>query len=105
MNRLEILMQYLKEDPSDPFNLYAVALEMEKSNPAGALVCYEQLLIEHSEYTPTYYHAGHLYWKLGKLKEAEATFQLGIKITGNKQEYKAQNELKSALMNLQEEEN
>ena len=93
-------MQYLKEDPTDPFNLYAVALEMEKTNPTGALVCYEQLLLEHPEYTPTYYHAGHLYWKLGKLKEAATTFQQGIVTTGNKQDYKAQNELKSALLNL-----
>lgn len=100
MNRLEILLQYLKDEPNDPFNLYAVAMEMEKTNPPGALVCYEQLLKEHPSYTATYYQAGHLYWKLGKLKEAEETFQQGIKITGEKQEHKAMNELKSALTNL-----
>ena len=50
MNRLDQLFDFLKEDPNDPFILYAIATEYMKSNIKEAQKYYEKLLIEFPEY-------------------------------------------------------
>jgi lipoprotein NlpI len=37
MTRLEQLHQFLQEDPADPFNLYALAIEYQKTDIPHAL--------------------------------------------------------------------
>ena len=53
MNRLEQLRQFAAEEPHDPFNHYALALEYLKTNPREAENLFEQLLQQHPEYLPT----------------------------------------------------
>jgi tetratricopeptide (TPR) repeat protein len=95
-SRLEQLLAFLKEDPHDPFNLYAVATEYVKTNPLEALNYYEKLLNEHDMYVPTYYHAAKLYVQLGRKQEAKNTFQKGILISLQQGNRNAHRELQNA---------
>lgn len=77
-NRLELLLQFLKEEPNDPFNIYAVATEYKNAFPEKALKYYEELLEKHPEYLPTYYHVAEVYIELNLTEKIEATYKKGI---------------------------
>ena len=94
--RLMQLYKFLEEDPKDPFTLYAIAMEYEKTKPFVALGYYELLLKEHEEYVGTYYHAAKLYAALDKKEEAEATFKKGLLIAQKQADHHAHRELQSA---------
>jgi tetratricopeptide (TPR) repeat protein len=99
-SRIEQLEEFLKENPNDPFNLYALALEYQKSDQIRAEALYEKLLREHSSYIATYYHAGNFYLKKGKKDLAENVFKRGLeesKKAGNNHAFR---ELQSALNEL-----
>lgn len=99
--RIRQLENFLKEDPNDPFNLYALATEYLKQDPAKAMSFYEKLLQEHPEYVPTYYHAAALYAALGQNNKAEATYQKGIATAQKVGDAHALRELQSAYNNWQ----
>ena len=77
-NRLDQLFGFLKDDPTDPFLLYAIATEYRRTEPLQALSYYEQLLQQHPDYVGTYYHAGKLYEELQRKEDAEKTYQKGM---------------------------
>lgn len=95
-SRLEQLFVFLQEDPRDPFNWYAIATEYLKTDPQKALTYYEQLLREHENYVPTYYHAAKLYAQLGNSHQAEKTFKKGISLSQQQGNRNAQRELQNA---------
>ena len=94
--RLAQLFKFLEEDPKDPFTLYAIAMEFQKTDPLVALKYYEQLLAEHEEYVGTYYHAAKLYAELDKTEEAAATFKKGMLIAQKQADHHAHRELQNA---------
>ena len=73
--RLNQLLVFLKEDPNDPFTMYAIALEYHSFSPDKALEYYELLLDKHADYLATYYHAAKIYADLGKSYKAEHVFK------------------------------
>lgn len=95
-NRLEQLLAYLKEEPNEPFNLYAIAMEYMKYDTGKSLEYLEQLLQEHELYVPTYYHAAKLYIAINKPQKAEETFQKGLAISLHQGNRHAHRELQSA---------
>lgn len=94
--RLNHLLQFYKEDPKDPFNLYALATEYLSHQPEKALEYYEKLLIDFEDYLPTYYHAAKLYADLELPDKAEAIFQKGIELAKNQKEQMPLRELQNA---------
>lgn len=94
--RLKILLEYLEEEPDEPFNIYGVAMEYMNNNPTKALTYLEKLLNEHPEYVPTYYHAAALYFEMEQFDKAEEVYKKGIEIAHHKQNMKAYDELKRA---------
>ena len=94
--RLKQLLQFLKEEPADPFNLYAIALEYQQEYPQKALQYFETLLAEHPTYTGTYYHAARLYITLNMIDKAEAVFKRGLQITRQEGDHHAHRELQNA---------
>jgi tetratricopeptide (TPR) repeat protein len=102
--RLERLFEFLKDDPNDPFTIYAIALEYFNEEPLKALEYFNLLLNNHEEYTSTYYHAGKLHEKLGNAEEAAKIYQKGIEICRKKREMHALSELQSALNLLTDQE-
>lgn len=95
-SRLELLLQYYKEDPNDPFTIYALATEYLKTDVQKSVDYFSILLNNHEDYTGTYYHAANLYFKLGQLEKAEEVYKKGLEITLKAKDMKANQELRSA---------
>jgi len=100
---LESLLTFYMEDPADPFNIYALALEYSKTDSIEAGKYFEKLLAEHAGYLPTYYHAGELFIQLGDLAKAEGIYKKGIGIALNQGNNKTHQELVRAYRNLLDE--
>jgi tetratricopeptide (TPR) repeat protein len=99
-SRLEMLEQYYREDPNDPFNIYALALEVQKTDARKTLYYFDILLARHPSYVPVYYHAGKLYQELGEKNKAVDIFESGIRQAQSTGDLKALRELRSALDEL-----
>ncbi len=100
--RLERLIEMRKDDPKDPFLIYAVAMEYQKADQLElALTFYEELIENHPDYVGTYYHLAKLYEILKKIEEADACYQIGMKIARKLGENHAYNELQSAYRSFQ----
>ena len=95
-NRLEILRQFVVEEPQDPFNHYALATELLKFDKAESRQIFEYLLKNHADYLATYYHLGALYVELGELQLVETTYLSGIELALKIGNEKTLKELKGA---------
>jgi tetratricopeptide (TPR) repeat protein len=98
--RLETLLQFYREDPSDPFNIYGLAIEYQKSDPENATKHFQLLLDEHPSYVPTYYQAAKHFEIIGNVDRAIAVYEKGIAVARAQKESKAERELKSAYDEL-----
>jgi len=101
--RLEILKSYLKEDPSDSFLRYALALEYiavgDHQNASQEL---EQLLNENPDYLPAYYMAGKSYEILKEIEKAKVYYRKGIELAKSLRNTHTLNELNAALEGLED---
>jgi tetratricopeptide (TPR) repeat protein len=100
ISRLDQLLQFLQQDPHDPFTIYALALEYRKTDPLTAKKYFDQLIADFPAYLATYYHAGMLWLELGLTKEAEELYRKGMGIAQKTGKTKDYNELQNALNNL-----
>lgn len=100
IERLKQLHQFYQEDPSDPFNLYALALEYLNVDKDKAVECFERLLDIHKEYLPTYYHAAKLFHEQGQNERAIGVYQDGMSLAKKLKDAKALRELQSAYDEL-----
>ncbi|WP_436516143.1 tetratricopeptide repeat protein [Ekhidna sp. To15] len=99
--RIELLKKYIAEEPSNPFNKYALAMEYYEVEPSKSLALLQAILSEHPEYLPSYFKAAHLLWEEELWKKADAVFQKGIALANDQSDQKALGELKSAYQNFQ----
>ena len=99
-SRIQQLQEFINEDPSDPFNIYALALEYQKSDLQKAIETFNQLLSSHPDYVPTYYQLGKIYQDLSQDKKALSVFETGIVKAGNQHNSKALHELQAARQEL-----
>ncbi len=95
--RIKLLEQYVEDDPTDPFNLYALALEYQKQNPAKAGKLFELLLERHADYLPTYYIAGNFYADQAQTAKALDVLKRGLALAKSKGENTTTRELQSAI--------
>jgi tetratricopeptide (TPR) repeat protein len=102
--RLKQLQTLLAETPGDPFLAFAIAKEYYKSgNKEQALAEYEKLAAEHPQYAGTYYHLGKLYEELNWPDKAIHIYKQGLSATNRPDTRHEYNELKGALVNLDDE--
>ncbi|UII19780.1 tetratricopeptide repeat protein [Fulvivirga ligni] len=99
-NRINQLLDFLKEDPNDAFTLYALATEYRKSDTDKALEYYEVLLNDHPDYLATYYHAANLYLDLEDRDKAEKVFVKGIELAKQQNNSLLLRELQNAYNNF-----
>jgi len=95
-DRIKQLQRFYEEDPGDPFNLYALALEFRDSDPAKSKVFFEKLLRVHKDYLPAYYHAAKHFQDLGEKEKAVSTYEEGIALARKVNDSKTARELQSA---------
>lgn len=97
MTRLEQLRQFVTDDPADPFNTYALALECLKTDVGEATTLLLGLLQTHPDYLPTYYQAATLLAATGKPAEALQIAERGITLAQSKSDLKARRELQALI--------
>lgn len=100
-SRIELLEKFIKEDPDDPFNYYALALEYQQANPSQAKQLFEYLLMNHAGYLPVYYTAGIFYADLAEESKALEILNEGVALARSISDTKALRELQSAIQQLE----
>lgn len=102
-NRLAFLLQFFEEDPNDPFNSYALAMEYQQIDVTKAVEYFQLLINKHPDYLPTYYHAAALFAELEQLEYAEQLYQKGMQLALSQQNTKTYQELQRAYRGFQDE--
>jgi tetratricopeptide (TPR) repeat protein len=95
--RIKMLEQFVAEDPNDPFNHYALALELTKSNKQKAKKIFDRLIDTNPDYVPAYYQAALLYLELMLSDEATKIIENGIAQAKKQNNLKAASELRGLL--------
>lgn len=103
-DRIAQLKNFRKENPDDPFLLYALATEYKDEQPEEAKNYFDELLEKHESYIGTYYHAAAHYAEYYDRDKAEAIYQKGIQLAQEQQDAHALRELQNAYTNFQFEE-
>ncbi len=102
-DRLSQLRQFAADEPDDPFNLYALALELRAHDPAEAAALFDQLLTDHPTYLATYYHAAALFADLNQPDRAFAIYDTGIDLAVQQKNERTRQELIRARQALVDE--
>lgn len=98
--RLEQLIKFYQEDPTDAFNVYGLALEYHKTNMQKSEEFFDLLLRDFADYLPAYYHAAKLKEELRKQPDALSIYNKGIELAKKLNDQKAFQELQSAYNEL-----
>jgi Tfp pilus assembly protein PilF len=101
MDRIRELLQFAKEEPENPFNIYALALEYQNQDKEKASFYFNKLLEEHKNYLPTYYHAAAFYASEGNISLANKLYLDGIALAKRQNNQHAKKELDNAYLNFQ----
>lgn len=102
LQRIKILEQFLKDDPTDPFSLYALALEFKNQDSKKAKELFDQLLENHPTYLPTYYIAGDFYVAQGNPDRAIEILKKGLALARQQKDANSTREISAALQNLED---
>ena len=103
-DRIQQLIRFVQEEPGDPFNVYALAMEYVNGQPEQAKPYFDQLLSSHPNYLPTYYHAAALYAELDERNQAADLYDKGIALARAQNNAKTLLELERAKRAFDEEE-
>ena len=95
-DRIQELIRFVQEEPGDPFNVYALAMEFLTTQPEQARTYFDQLLAEHPAYLPTYYQAAALYAGLDEHDRAADLYDKGIALARTQNNQKTLQELQRA---------
>jgi tetratricopeptide (TPR) repeat protein len=102
-DRISQLQRFIDEDPDDPFNWYALALEYQRTDRPRAIELFRQLIAAHSSYVPTYYQLAQALEQTGDTADAISIYDRGIIAATMADDVKAMRELTSARTALSEE--
>ncbi len=101
--RIFFLKNAISENPEEAFYKHALAMEYIETQKNEAEKLLTAVLEKHPEYLPSYYLAANLYFNLGKIQEAERTFEKGIALALEQKNEKAIRELKGSYMMFKDE--
>lgn len=101
MNRVELLKEFLQQDPKDSFSRYALALEYVKlGQTEDARREFEFVRDNDPAYVATYFQLAQLYRNLGLKHDAEKTYRTGITVAAKAGDGHTKEELEGALEGL-----
>lgn len=100
LERVGLLREYIIEEPENPFNRYALALEIKEIDPIEASELFDFLLLNHSSYLPVYFPSAHFFFELGQIEKARGIFETGIGMAQDQKDQKALKELQNAYQNF-----
>lgn len=101
MSRVEMLTQFLRENPNDSFARYGLAMEYSKSGDAErALQEFGKLLEVNPDYTAGYFMAAQTLAKQGRSEEARKMLTDGIASAARTGNEHAKSEMQAMLEEL-----
>jgi hypothetical protein len=98
--RIDLLKGYCKEEPDNPFNFYALALEYREFEKAEASHLFDFVLRTFPNYLPVYFPAAHFFYEQENLPKAKQLFESGLALAHALQDEKAKKELANAYQNF-----
>lgn len=101
--RIKILLEWIEENPADPFNWYSLALEYRKNSPEKAQELLEKLVEDHPDYVPTYYPLAQLWMEQEAWDKALEISQRGQAQALIQNKQKIASELASLARQIQDE--
>jgi tetratricopeptide (TPR) repeat protein len=102
-DRIQQLIRFVQEEPGEPFNIYALAMEYMNGQPMQARVYFDQLLLTFPDYLPTYYHAAATYAELNERERAAELYKKGIELAEAQGKQKTLLELQRAKQAFDED--
>ena len=100
LDRIKLIKQYTEEEPDNPFNWYALALEYREIDPDQTEILFLKLLQSHKNYLATYFPAAHFFEERGQIMKAKEIFLNGIAVAAEENNAKTLKELKNAYLNF-----
>lgn len=100
-SRLEMLQKFVEEEPNDPFNRYALVLELVIHDPDEAASHFDDLLQRHPDYLPTYYQAGVYFMDRGEQQKSLQILRAGIEVAKQQRNLKTLAELNTLIEDLE----
>jgi len=97
MNRIEQILEWLKENPQDEFLNYALGIEYLRNDRPKALQIFEKLLAQTPDYLPSYYQTAQILAEDGQWQKAKQLYKAGIELSQKQQDHKTHQELRKAL--------
>ena len=98
--RLKQLLNYLQEDPNDPFTLYAVAMEYLDFDDEKAISMLKKIIESHPTYLPSYYQLARLFQAENQSAKAIEIYKAGINLAKSQNNHQTLKELNNALNEL-----
>ena len=99
-NRLTNLEEFLKLEPEDPFNWYAVAMEYKSISTSKFVEHIEYLLTHFPDYLATYYQSAEYLIEVSRNDEAEKILAKGIELAKDQKDSNTLRELQNLLNNI-----
>ncbi|WP_026967088.1 hypothetical protein [Algoriphagus terrigena] len=100
LDRLQLLRTFIEEEPENPFNYYALALELREKDADEAEQLFDFILEHHPDYLAVYFPAAHFFEALSQIQKARLLFEKGIALALDLTEEKTLKELKNAYQNF-----
>lgn len=100
-DRIKLLRSYIEESPGEPFNRYALALELMNEEPEEASEILMKLHKDAPSYLPTYYQLAVLMIEQNRFEEAKIILENGILVGRQQNDHKTIRELKALLADLE----
>lgn len=101
-NRIDTLLDFLKDDPDDSFLVFALAKEYEKiGTKHKAMQILIDLRAKDPQYVGLYYHLAALQVDLHQVSDALVTYDQGIEVAKKLADFHALSELHTAKLNLE----
>ena len=102
---MKMIEDMLKQNPNDPFLMYAAALEYKKRSELNRTEdLFRSLIEKHPDYLATYYQLGKLLEAKGNTEEAVSIYKQGKAVAKTQDDLKTLSELSEALLILDEDE-
>ncbi len=100
VSRIEMLKSFAEEEPENPFNFYALALEFIEYDRNSAELYFNKLLEEFPDYLPTYFHAAAFFADKGEILFSKSIYEKGILLAKSQKDEKALKEMKNSFQNF-----
>ena len=102
-DRISILKSFITEEPSEPFNYYALAMELVNRDPEASAEILLKMTLDFPDYLPSYYQLSDLQHRSGRQQEAIELAEKGIELALKQSDYKALAELRQLKSLIEDE--